>query len=636
MKRSTNLSRTTYRYDGMNRQDYEKREDWMSDPDPAFVQTYLIEQEYDKKGNRTRLDRNVTSGHETEYGQSMDLGYTYNTVNALTAISDADDANYECTVTCDANNNITLVEEAVSTGGYTAELATAFSYDWANRMETNTVSRYLKASKDMVYTKREHEYDGAGRLVNSTYKNWLGGEEEPEGDTVEHCYAGSKHVQNTDGSSSYGEPWHWAGAQNAHAAPLKSPNPDTASQAAFNISNDKTPQRTTWQDPTTAGDERNLYGQGKPMAKDSSGSGSDWSTGIESESPDSVAVTINSRFDFDGTVAATDLDRATDAREKSRIGIFGSALSYAGSSGRVTSEPLGRDVNPLGRGSGAALVGGAMNLGILIPRLPASVATTGTGDSINNCGQCGGGGCGDVIPPKPGDPGYNPDPYFDAPLPPWLKNEHLRIPQWNPWLGEKESVWDSDEEQQLILGNDGIWRVQPPSFRDPFENLPVPPPAPPRTGLIPLGDPEPPREKTPLPFYWKEPDKWGNCPPGYKKMWWPDPTYGLRQVCVPTSHTWRAPEYWGDDLNRPGPGGSDVCGQGGQPACNPPVLGEVTEHYCTCNKSTGECAETTQVVKTTNAAEVDGHKYIETPRSSGCFWDVRNGMACEWCGCGDI
>ena len=390
-----NSSRTTYRYDGMNRQDYEKREDYLSDPDPAFVQTYLIEQEYDKKGNRTRLDRNVTSGHETEYGQSMDLGYTYNTVNALTAISDADDANYECTVTCDANNNITLVEEAVSTGGYTAELATAFSYDWANRMETNTVSRYLKASKDMVYTKREHEYDAAGRLVNSTYKNWLGGEEEPTGDTVEHCYAGSKHVQNTDGSSSYGGTWHWAGASYSYNAPVKSPNADTASQDAYNLANAKTPQRRTWQSPTSAGDERNLYGQGKPMAKDSSGAGLDWSEGITSDTPDATVLTLESRLDFDGTVAPTDLSRATDAREKGRIGIFGSQLSYAGSSGRVTSEPLGRDLNPLGRGDGGAYVAGAVNLGVIAPRLPGSRASGGNGNSVNNCGQCGGGGNGD-------------------------------------------------------------------------------------------------------------------------------------------------------------------------------------------------------------------------------------------------
>ena len=402
-----NSSRTTYQYDGMNRQDYEMREDYVSDPDPDWVQTYLIEQEYDKKGNRTRLDRNVPIDYKDDYGLSMDLGYTYNTVNALTAITDADDGNYECTVTCDANNNITLVAESVSTGGYSANLTTLFSYDWANRLETSTVSRYSSADKDMVYTKREHEYDAAGRLVNSTYKNWLGGEEEPTGDTVEHCYAKSKHIQNTDGSSNYGAVWHWAGVNVPESPVLRSPNADTASQVGYNQTDYVAPQRRTYLSPTSAGDERNLYGQGKPMAKDSSGGGLDWSTGIESESPDSVTVTLESRLDFDGTVAPTDLSRATDAREKGRIGIFGSQLSYAGSSGRVTSEPLGRDLNPLGRGDGGAYVAGAVNLGVIAPRLPGSRATGGTGNSVNNCGQCGGGGGGKIPLHQPReDEGY--------------------------------------------------------------------------------------------------------------------------------------------------------------------------------------------------------------------------------------
>ena len=41
----------------------------------------------------------------------MDLSYTFNSVNALTAISDSDDGNYSATVTCDANNNITANED---------------------------------------------------------------------------------------------------------------------------------------------------------------------------------------------------------------------------------------------------------------------------------------------------------------------------------------------------------------------------------------------------------------------------------------------------------------------------------------------------------------------------------------------
>jgi hypothetical protein len=44
----------------------------------------------------------------------------------------------------------------------------------------------------------------------------------------EHICTGANHLQNYDGSN-YGAVWHWAGAQNSHGSPLRSPNPDTAS-----------------------------------------------------------------------------------------------------------------------------------------------------------------------------------------------------------------------------------------------------------------------------------------------------------------------------------------------------------------------------------------------------------------------
>jgi len=185
---------------------------------------------------------------------------------------------------------------------------------------------------------------------------------------------------------------------------VKSPNADTASTAAFNLANDKTPQRRTFPTPTTEGDQRHLYGQGKAMPKDSSGSGANWGTGIQSDDPNGVLNPMNSRLDFDGTVTATDLDRATDTREKGRIGILGSALAYAGSSPRVTSEKIGRDINPLGRGGGAALVGGQLNLGRMFPSLPISRAIGGTGSSVNNRGCAGGCGGGTLLLINPGDP----------------------------------------------------------------------------------------------------------------------------------------------------------------------------------------------------------------------------------------
>ncbi len=149
-----------------------------------------------------------------------------------------------------------------------------------------------------------------------------------------------------------------------------------------------------------------------------------------------------------GTVAQTDMSRATDSREKDRIGIFGTDLSYAGSYGRVTSESIGRDLNPLGRGDGAAYVAGAINLSNINPAEPmpntslasmgiflddsllelinqltgisimelhdllyGSIVTyrgQGTGSSINNgCSGCGyGGGGTNRITPPPGKNNY--------------------------------------------------------------------------------------------------------------------------------------------------------------------------------------------------------------------------------------
>jgi hypothetical protein len=61
-----------------------------------------------------------------------------------------------------------------------------------------------------------------------------------------------------------------AGAQHAHNSPVKSPNADTASTGAFNIAQAGgagVPARRSFLNPTTEGDQRHLYGQGKPMGK---------------------------------------------------------------------------------------------------------------------------------------------------------------------------------------------------------------------------------------------------------------------------------------------------------------------------------------------------------------------------------
>jgi hypothetical protein len=249
-----------------------------------------------------------------------------------------------------------------------------------------------------AWTKRAHGYDGTGRLVKTTMKQWYDGDSEPAGDSLEHIYDKGRMLQNYDGSSAYGDQWRWAGSQNSHASPLHSPNADTASQTGYNLSNDKTPQRRSFLSPTTEGDQRNLYGQGKPQAKDSSGSGANWYVGVTSQPQTAQMGSIESRLFFEGTVTATDMDRATDTREKGRVGITGSAQAYAGSYGRVTSEAIGRDINPLGRGSGLLYLGGALFATNYYPRLPKSHTPIGNGNSANNSeqvsnpinGDCGG------------------------------------------------------------------------------------------------------------------------------------------------------------------------------------------------------------------------------------------------------
>ena len=296
--------------------------------------------------------------------------------------------------------------------------------------------------------------------------------------------------------------------------------------------NNASPQRRTFLAPTSEGDKKHLYGQGKPMAKDASGDGADFSTGEASVADDGGGgtVQVESRLFFDGTVAPTDMSRATDAREKGRIGILGSGLSYAGSYSRVTSETIGRDLNPLGRGDGNAYVGGQLNLGRITPRLPMSTAPGGWGNSVNN-------GCGDSLLPCPHKP-LNPNPeemdpgFSSSPPAPWEKKHHA--PHWNPWTGEDNEAGDSSleinewgiwvvrrdegltisEEISSNLGETAIaWRPNPSSTA----------PAETERAALP-----------PLPFWMKECDSQFRCPFGYKQTWYADPNAKkLRCACVP-------------------------------------------------------------------------------------------------------
>ncbi|UNM07828.1 MAG: RHS repeat protein [Planctomycetales bacterium] len=396
-------SRVTYKWDTMKRQTYEEREDYHLG---SWSNRYDISQEYDKNGNRTRMHRNVASGFTSSYGQAMDLSYTMNAVNAMTQITDADDANYNADVTCDANNNITEIDESIDNNGYVNHLYSYFDVNKYNQLTAQRDKKYVASSGKWQWTKRSHSYNGPGSLVASNYKQWYDGDSEPAGSDLEHVYERGKMLQNFDGSSTYGTEWRWAGSLNAWQAALRSPNADSSSQNGYNLSNNATPQRRSFLSPTSEGDQRHLYGQGKPQAKDSTGGGANWYLGVSSEPTTANHATVESRLFFQGTVTATDMSRATDAREDGRIGITGSSQAYAGSYGRVTSEPLGRDINPMGRGDGKAYVGGALSMGWLYPAMPMNHAQSGSGFSSNNSGGIGlggGGGGGCMEPPE----GYN-------------------------------------------------------------------------------------------------------------------------------------------------------------------------------------------------------------------------------------
>jgi hypothetical protein len=108
-----NDNKLTYKYDALERQYFEQRDDWASG---AWSLRFDNTQEYDKNGNRTRYHRNTVSSYESSYGRSEDLSYTFTNVNALTALTDADDGNYTATVTR-PNGNITQVDEDMSPVG---------------------------------------------------------------------------------------------------------------------------------------------------------------------------------------------------------------------------------------------------------------------------------------------------------------------------------------------------------------------------------------------------------------------------------------------------------------------------------------------------------------------------------------
>jgi hypothetical protein len=310
-------------------------------------------------------------------------------------------------VTCDANNNITELDEKMTGVGAIPPfqdnfLYTYFEYDALNRMTKHKTKAYQSTgTAGWYWTERQYEYSAVGALLRTGWRHYLDGGLAPSYARAQQSYdqRTGNYVQSAAvGHGSYGTRWVWAGSGLAFG-----PNADTASQKAYNrnaMGGAGDPQRRTFINPSTEGDKRELWGAtlrlrllGRPMGKDSNTA---WSTGTVSAVQNTHQNPVTSHLAFEGTVTTIDLSRVTDAREKGRIGIYGTGFSYAGSSPRVTSESLGRDLNPLGRGDGMAYVGGGQNAGQSAQNLGRTSVSffysdkhPGTGNSINNdCPSC--------------------------------------------------------------------------------------------------------------------------------------------------------------------------------------------------------------------------------------------------------
>jgi hypothetical protein len=131
------------------------------------------------------------------------------------------------------------------------------------------------------------------------------------------------------------------------------------------------------------------------------------------------------------------MSRVTDQREAGRMGIHGTSLSRGGSDPRVTSEAIGRDINPLGRGNGMALVGGMLNLGRIAPMLAGAKPRGGAqGSSVNN--------------------------KVDDPLPPDLRDELERRKIVDDYVFRTKTIrsfYDKNCVEQAFVNNPSDWEV---------------------------------------------------------------------------------------------------------------------------------------------------------------------------------
>jgi hypothetical protein len=124
------------------------------------------------------------------------LSYTFNAVNALTAVTDGDEARYAAALTCDQSGNITQVVEVYNNTATPpvaeSTLTTDFTYDALNRLTQHKTTRYDLAAgrsaalgggeliaRTAARATRDHTLDGTGRVAKSAYSTCQSGSAPP-------------------------------------------------------------------------------------------------------------------------------------------------------------------------------------------------------------------------------------------------------------------------------------------------------------------------------------------------------------------------------------------------------------------------------------------------------------------------
>jgi hypothetical protein len=154
----------------------------------------------------------------------------------------------------------------------------------------------------------------------------------------------------------------------------------TGATRYYSVSDERDPVRRTYTSGGTAGDtsQQSHYGEYKLI----NGAAPAYTFFGPRGTKQSEVFPVRS-------LTVTENDVALPA-ERGNLEYAGLALVYEGN--RVKSALLGRDLNPLGRGDGVHYVAGAMKILAATRNVGAWFARSGSGNSVNNCGQCGGNG----------------------------------------------------------------------------------------------------------------------------------------------------------------------------------------------------------------------------------------------------